>query len=191
MPGQFTFSRKTFEQLEEWSRDTTASIEKIRGSYDALIRLCILTVKAEAQKRTMGPVAATRRSNPALAHRIPVQRITGRYFAGWTVRRLRWGAWVLYNEERAAYVVEFGIGQRARRPILKQSVLDMLRFIQTTRTAERFAEHIMLPRRDPIGRFRSFEQRTAGIKFAMTAPDLPGRGVRNPNLAGPSGRLPR
>jgi hypothetical protein len=104
-----------------------------------------------------------------------VQRITGRYFAGWTVRRARFGAWVIYNEERAAYMVEFGIGQRIRRPVLKLSVLAMLKFVQTTRTAERFAEYIMAPRRTPQGRFRSFDSRVGSLIVGMGAGPVVGR----------------
>jgi hypothetical protein len=169
LPNQFAISRRTFESLEQWIRDNEASAVKARTGLDTLVRLCILVVKAEAQKRTMGPVAPGRRSNPALAYRIPVQRITGRYFAGWTIRRMRFGAWMIYNESRAAYVVEFGIGQRVRRPILKMSVIGMLKFVQTTRTAERFAEYIMAPRRSPQGRFRSFDARVGGLVVGMGA----------------------
>ena len=175
MPGQFAISRRTFENLENWIRDNEASIQKVRYGTDVLVRLCVLVVKAEAQKRTMGPVAPNRRSNPALAYRIPVQRITGRYFAGWTVRRVRWGAWVVYNEERAAYMVEFGIGQRVRRPVLKMSVIGMLKFLQTTRTADRFAEYIMAPRRSPNGQFRSFEQRVGSAIVGMGPGAVVGR----------------
>lgn len=175
MPNQFAISRKTFEQLEDWIRDNEASAEKAKLGLDTLVRLCILVVKAEAQKRSMGPVAPRRRSNPALAYRIPVQRITGRYFAGWTVRRVRFGAWVIYNETRAAYVIEFGIGQRVRRPVLKLSVLAMLKFVQSTRTAERFAEYVMGPRRSPQGRFQSFEQRVGSLIVGMGAGPVVGR----------------
>lgn len=169
MPNQFGISRKTFENLENWIKDNEASIVKTKYGIDVLVRLCVLVVKAEAQKRTMGPVAPNRRSNPALAYRIPVQRITGAYYAGWTVRRMRWGAWVIYNEERAAYMIEFGIGQRVRRPVLKMSVIGMLKFLQTTRTADRFAEYIMAPRRSPNGQFRSFEQRVGAAIVGMGA----------------------
>lgn len=175
MPNQFAISRRTFENLEQWIRDNEASAQKAAQGIDTLVRLCILVVKAEAQKRTMGPVAPQRRSNPALAYRIPVQRITGRYFAGWTVRRVRFGAWMIYNDERAAYVVEFGIGQRVRRPVLKLSVIGMLRFVQTTRMADRFAEYVMAPRRTPQGRFRSFESRIGPLITGMGAGPVVGR----------------
>lgn len=191
MPNQFRISRRTFEELEDWIRDNEASIIKANQGMDALTRLLILVVKGNAQSKTMGPVAVNRRSNPALAHRIPVQRITGRYFAGWTVKRLRNGVWMVYNETRAAYVVEFGIGQRQRRPILKTSVLDMLRFVQATRTGDRFVDWVFAPRRNSKGQFQSFESRLGNkFKLSLTANDLPGRGISNPNLSGPLGTLP-
>jgi hypothetical protein len=177
MPNQFSISRKTFERLEDWIKDNEASSEKAKQGMDTLVRLCVLVVKAEAQKRTMGPVAPRGRSNPALAYRVPVQRITGRYFAGWTVRRTRFGAWMIYNDERAAYFVEFGIGQRVRRPILKMSVIAMLKFLQSTRTGERFAEYILAPRRSPQGRFRSFDERLGSLVRGMGAGPVVGRSV--------------
>lgn len=153
--------------------DNEASIVKAKAGMDVLVRLCILVTKAEAQKRSFGPVAPRRRSRPELAYKIPVQRITGHYFAGWTVRRTA-GGWMLYNDEIEAYLIETGMFQRVRRPILKMSVISMLRFIQTTKTADRFVDWIFAPRRSPNGQFQSFNRRIAPF-IAMTGGPGPGR----------------
>ena len=173
-PKTFGISRQTFRNLEEWMNDNDASIDKARAGMDAIVRLCILVVKAEVQKRSYGPLAPNQRSNPALAYRIPVQRITGHYFAGWHVRRTSRG-WMIYNDELEAYLVETGLYQRVRRPILKMSVVSMLRFIQSTKTADRFVDWVFQPRRDPRGRFQSFNTRVMPTVSTM---------------AGPSGKLP-
>lgn len=190
--GQTTFaiSRRTFEQLEDWMQDNQASIQKANEGMRVLTRLCILVVKAEVQKRSFGPVAPGQRSVPSLAFKIPVQRITGRYFAGWTVRPTR-GGWKIYNDEIEAYLIETGMYQRTRRPILKMSVLDMVSFIQGTRTEQRFLEYVFAPRRSANGRFRSFENRTRSLALALAAPDMPDRGAGNANIIGPKGRLPK
>jgi hypothetical protein len=179
------FTRKTFVGIEEFIYDNNASVQKAHMGFDLLVRSCVLVVKAAAQGRSMGPVAGRRRSNPALAHRIPVQRITGAYFAGWQVRRVRHGAWVLYNDAFEAYLIEYGIFQRQRRPVLKDSIIDMLRLVQTTRTGDMFVDWILGPRRDPRGRFRSFERRL-GLSLRT-------HGVRevSSHIAGPQARLPR
>lgn len=175
MPNQsFAISRKTFENLEQWIEDNRFSAAKGVYGLQLLTRLCILVVKAEAQRRSFGPVAARHRSNPALAYKIPVQRITGHYFAGWMVRKTPRG-WMIYNDEIEAYLIETGMFMRVRRPVLKMSVIGMLRFIQTTRTAERFVDWMFLPRRDPRGRFQSFNARVAPTVSVM---------------AGPQGKLP-
>jgi hypothetical protein len=71
MPNQFSISRKTFERLEDWIKDNEASSEKAKQGMDTLVRLCVLVVKAEAQKRTMGPVAPAR---PALESGLGISR---------------------------------------------------------------------------------------------------------------------
>ena len=128
---------------------------------------------------------------PALAGRIPVQRISGDYFAGWTQRKMGHARWMVYNDAREAWLIEYGIYQRQRRPILKMSVIDMLRFIQTTRAGERFLDSVLAPRRNAKGQFQSFDSRLGtGFKLSLTGGDLPGRGISNPHIVGPSGALP-
>lgn len=189
--SMFRFTRQTFESIEQFIRDNEGSVVKMNYGLDGLVRAMVLVIKGYAQGRSAGPVAPRQRSNPALAYRIPVQRITGAYFAGWTQQKMGNARWMVYNDAKEAWFIEYGIHQRVRRPILKMSLLDMLRFIQTTRAAERFIDSVLAPRRNAKGQFQSFEQRVGtGFKLGLTAGDLIGRGSSNPNIVGPSGVLP-
>lgn len=180
MPGSgFGISRRTFEQIEDFIRDNQNSIIKASTGIDLLLQGMGLVIKSEAMRKSFGPVAAKMRSNPALAYRIPVQRITGAYHAGWYVRRLARGHWVVGNSSFEAYLIETGLFMRVRRPILKMSFIAMMRFIQTTRTAERWVDWVMAPRRNTRGQFQSFKTRIAPFVSGSNA-----------NLAGPVGWLP-
>jgi len=71
---------------------------------------------------------------------IPVRRITGRTMRGWRVKMVRFGAWECYNEERGAYMVEFGIvrgGGGVKRPILKMSGNAALEMAMRSRLGQR------------------------------------------------------
>lgn len=174
-----TISRRTFEELEDWMRDNAAAEKDFATGMNALVAMMAYTIKGAAQKKTMG-VVDRRATNTALAYKIPVRRITGRLFAGWKVSRLGPARYMVYNDDRAAWVLEEDIdqrsGRRMRRPILKLSVMQMLKLIQTTRTAERMVDSVMKPRRNGKGQFQSFQARMAGT--AMTG------------VIGPTGYLP-
>ena len=191
-PGTgFTISRRTFDQIVNLIEDNTASIQRMRLGVDTMVNLMVVIVRSEAMKQSFGPVAARQRSNPALAYRIPVQRITGAYYAGWYVRRRGHGRWVVGNATKEAYLIETGLFQRVRRPILKNSAINMLRLLQTSRALEMFGDSILAPRRGANGAFRSFENRVRPFALKTTAIDLPNRGAANPNITGPRGVLPR
>lgn len=179
IPG-WGFTTQTFDEIEDFIDDMKDSLQRQRQGMDLLVRLMVLATKGYAQQFAMGPVAPRQRSVPALAHRIPVQRITGMYFAGWTQRRTGPTTWLLYNDSFEAHLIEFGIHMRTRRPILKMSIIEMLRFLQSTRTGDRLAEGMLGPRRGANGQFRSFENRVRAFKLSWA-------GI---NVAGPQGRLP-
>lgn len=159
--------RKTFDSIEKFIKDNEYSIQKVNMGMDVLVRYVVLVVKAGVQQRSMGPIAPRRRSQPGLAYRIPVQRITGRYFAGWHTRRLSNAVWLLYNDSYESYLIETGMFQRVRRPILKMSILGMLKFMQHSRTGDRFVDWIIAPRRDSAGKFVAFNRRVT-TSFGVT-----------------------
>lgn len=172
-------TRESIRQIEDYMDDNAASIDKLNYGMDVLVRLIVNIIRTEAMSRSAGPVAPRHRSVAALAYKIPVQRITGQYYAGWTLRRVRNAHWIVYNPTFEAYLIETGLFLRQRRPILKLSFIAMLRFIQTTKTAEMFADWVLAPRRNSRGRFQSFGTRIG-----------PFVGNTNPNTAGPTGKLP-
>jgi len=200
----WTIKKSFFNDVERIIADNRNSIVKAHEGMDLLVRMLALVVKANAQKRSMGAVAPTRRSVPALANRIPVQRITGDYYWGWTIMRMGNARWMVYNDTREAFLIEFGIFQRSRRPVLKLSVIEMLRFVSGTRTGDRFMQSILAPRNKvggPKQGFQSFADRIGGSSVlgfghGMTSV-IGGSGsgksafVQRNTLAGPKGRLPK
>jgi hypothetical protein len=190
-PVNFGITLESIRQIEDYITDNQFSIQKLEYGMDTLVRVLANIVQMEARKRSQGPVAPRWRSVPAFAYKIPVQRITGAYYAGWTLRRVRNAHWMVYNDTFEAWLIEFGIHMRVRRPILKMSFLAMLKFIQTTRTAEMFVDWVMAPRRNAKGQFQSFERRVRPFNMATPPPGFEGRGAANPNIKGPTGSLPR
>jgi hypothetical protein len=164
-----------FDAIEDFIRENQQNKVKAMVGLDLLVRTMALAVKGFAQEKSAGPVAPRFRSNPALAHRIPVQRITGDYFAGWTQKRIGMAAWRVENKSKEARLIEDGLYQRARRPILKLSILDMYRLVETTRAEHRLVEWLTSKRK---------------VALRFTALDMATRGANNPNISGPSGRLP-
>lgn len=189
-PTDFKITLESIRQIEDYILDNKASIDKLHYGLDTLIRVLINIVQMEARKRSQGPVAPRYRSVPAFAFKIPVQRITGRYYQGWTIRRVRNAHWMLYNDVYEAWLIESGLYMRTRRPILKMSFMAMLKFIQTTRTAESFVDSVLAPRRSSAGRFQSFERRVRPFLLHNPPIGYEHRGAANPNIAGPQGRLP-
>lgn len=188
-PAGFGITLASIKSIEDFILDNKASRDKLHYGVDTLIRALASITLQEARNRSAGPVAPRHRSVAALAFKIPVQRITGAYYAGWTLRRVRNAHWMVYNDSHEAWLIEYGIHQRQRRPILKMSVVAMLKFIQTTRTAESFIDSVLAPRRSSKGRFQSFDRRVR--PFLLNNAGVEGRGAGNPNIAGPQGRLPR
>lgn len=164
----FVVFEPDFDAIERFIQDNQYSKVKVSQGIDLLVRTMAYVVKGNAQARAAGPVAPRQRSVPALAYRIPVQRITGAYFAGWKVRRIGLAHWYVYNDSREAYLIETGMFMRVRRPILKLSLIDMLRMLDGTRTGARFLDWVIAPRsvsRGSGGEYvnvASFEKRLQG-----------------------------
>jgi hypothetical protein len=150
----FGITRRTFEEIEDFIQDNINSAAKFHYGMDVLVQLLAYTTREYARQKSGGPIAPNWKSNPALAFRIPVQRISGRYYAGWMVKRIANAHWLTYNDAREAWLIETGQFMRVRRPIAKLSALDTLRMIQTTRTADRFIGWALQPRRNARGQFR-------------------------------------
>lgn len=161
-----TILRADFTAIERFIADNRESVAKVERGMDLLVRTFAMLILGYAQQKSGGPVAPRRRSVPALAHRIPVQRITGDYFAGWQVRRAGSMSWLVFNDVKEAYLIETGMYQRVRRPILKLSIIAALKFLENSRTEQRFAASLINPRRNALGQYAnvSFAERLSGTE---------------------------
>jgi len=183
-PGTgFKVTPESFNRIVRFMEQNEESVVKAREGMDLLVQLMAVFTRSEAMKKSQGPVAARRRSNPAMAYRIPVQRITGRYYASWYVRRAGSGRWRVGNDSFEAVLIENGIFQRVRRPILKMSVLSMLRYVQQTQVATKYMQSVINVRKSATNMgsgWAVFTKTEEGPRFSFT---------RNMS-AGPQGPLP-
>lgn len=186
----FRISPKTFDDIDDWIRAAQASGRNIQYGMNAMAMFMARTNHAFAQEMSAGFVDP-RMQNRAAAWKIPVRRITSRYYKGWTVRRLAPGVWMLYNVSREAYYIEHGIHptgtittshqgnsfiMRVRRPIQKLSLMKTLRFVDQSKIGERVWEKIFEPFRPGM----KFKNRGSGIAISgLTAglDDMRARGV--------------
>jgi hypothetical protein len=137
-----------FEGIENYIRWAQGVPRKMPVAMDVLVRFMAYTNLGVAQKYALGPVDP-QQTRPELAWKIPVRRISGRYFFGWKTRRVSLGVWQLYNDSREAFFIEFGIHQgstkRIRRPIQKLSLLSTMKFLEVTKVYHRVWSSVFLP----------------------------------------------
>lgn len=132
----------TINGLEEairWAEDEVPWM--LRSKMNELVFYMALVNQGEARKMSFGPLDPSG-SNSSLAWKIPVRRISERYYTGWKIRQLRPAVWQLYNDSREAYYIEFGINwlggnRRVRRPIRKLSLRRTMEILMTTHAYHR------------------------------------------------------
>lgn len=98
-----------------------------------LVMYMALYHQGQARKMSFGPYDPSGR-NSSLAWRTPeqgIRRISQNYYLGWKVKSVGFGRWMIYNDSREAYFIEFGISEvgwgagrhvparRIRRPVNK------------------------------------------------------------------------
>lgn len=150
-----------------------AEYETPRDLRDAMNALCFnmaLVNQGIARKMSFGP-SDPKMERPALAWKLPVRRITGRYYLGWKIRRRGPAHWELYNDSREAYFIEFGINwhggnRRVRRPVRKLSLRKTMEFMMTTQMYHRVW----------VDAFSSPRHRHRGVGFSQV--------VQSPGLGG-------
>lgn len=161
-------TKETINGIEQVIRWAEAEVPiQLRENMLKLTQIMALVNQGYARKMAFGPEDPTGR-NSALAWRLPVRRISGRYYLGWKVRPIR-GGWQLYNDSREAYFIEFGInwlgeGRRVRRPVQRLSLNKTMEYMATTQAFHRiwgeifkyrgkgfgFTQHVQSP---PMGSF--------------------------------------
>jgi hypothetical protein len=129
----------TFNGIEEYIRWAQSRPREFPRAMNLLIRFMAYTDQGFSQRMSAG-VYDPREEKPALAWKIPVRRITEKYFLGWKTKKVTQGVWQVYNDSRAAFYVEFGIhvsGSRVRRPIRKLALKKTMEAMMRTHAFHR------------------------------------------------------
>jgi hypothetical protein len=184
IPGAFGITRQSFEDVDTLIRSLKIGTKEFNSAMDLAAQLLAGTSKAIVQGYYAGPRAQSRAQGYIYStFGFPIRQVTGKTYAGWRMRRVAPGVWEVFNEERGAYMVEYGIvrggGGVARRP-LKRSAVGTLRFIQRTRFGQRIMADTFGSLRNNKGQFRSFQNRVRPF-------ELRSAGIV---VSGPTGGLP-
>ena len=179
--GMLNISTDSFNAIEEYIRWAESVPRHMPIAMDILVRFMAYTNQGIAQKMSAGPYDPMR-ANSRAAWKIPVRRITERYYLGWKVRRVKLGTWMLFNDSREAYFIEFGIhtsGRRVRRPIRKMSLRRTLEAMMRTQAYHRVWCEIYANPRKGRPKSRGFTQTVqspgmGGFSGMMLGRRLPG-----------------
>jgi hypothetical protein len=195
-PGM-KITRAHFRDVDGLVEDLRFNQRMFARGENLLVRMLAMTHVSLAQQKSRGPVVQGQRRYNAprgKAHifgtksgfqgpkpwGIPVRRITGAYYEGWKMKRIGPSQYMVFNDSREAYFIEFGINPRAtgavRRPIMKMTAIGTMRFIQRTHLIERFAEATIGGTRNKKGQYQSFMARMQGSNML--------------GVIGPKGKLP-
>jgi hypothetical protein len=153
----------TFNAIEEYIRWAESVPGQLPYAMDILIRFMAYTDQGYSQEYSFGP------SDPAerwkqYAWKLPVRRISGRYFYGWRVQRVGLAHWRVYNDSREAFFIEFGInprgeGRRVRRPVRKLALKKTMEAMMRTHAWHRcWCEIYASPRRRGKRTIKGFTQ---------------------------------
>lgn len=176
--------QSTFDEIDDWIKAAEASGRSIQYGLNTLAMTMAYANMGIAQEMSRGPLDPRGVGVMEIGHRfvgdskgnvrrqpittqtawkIPVRRITSRYYKGWKVKRLVPGTWMLYNDSREAYFIEFGIHptgslratekghvfvMRVRRPVAKLSLRKTLALVDTSNVAGRVWEASFAPFRE-------------------------------------------
>jgi hypothetical protein len=187
----FEIREDHFNSVESWIRAAERSGQNIRYGLNVFAMLAARTDQAFSQQMSRGPIDPQER-NPGAAWKLPVRRITGKYYRGWKVKRLAPAVWIVYNDTREAYFIEYGINhigssyvsgrggaryaknsRRVRRPVRKLALIKTLRAMDRSQAGHRVWEVIWSPFRGPRyegsrgapGTAGDFVQSVQGMRF--------------------------
>jgi hypothetical protein len=135
-------------------------LRKLPQAEDIMTQFLAMLAGGIAQKYSAGMKRDPRDTTRSWA--MPVPRVTGTYFLSWRIQRLRRGTWILTNDSREAYYIEYGIHRnpqtgevsprRIRRPIFKLTFLRTMEAVRTTALSHRVWSNILIPRHGEPGR---------------------------------------
>ncbi len=132
-----------------------------------MLKLCQVMAfvnQGYARKMSWGP-EDRHAADTTLAWKLPVRRISSRYYLGWKVKPIRDG-WAVYNDSREAYFIEYGInhlgeGRRVRRPVQRLSLKKTMERMQASQAYHRIWSEI----------FR-YKGHTVGFSQRMQSPGM-------------------
>jgi hypothetical protein len=154
-PGLIEPTKETINAIEEVIRWAESEVPfHMAANMVRLTQLMATVNQGYARKMAFGPEDPTGR-NSELAWKLPVRRISGRYYTGWKIRPIA-GGWQLYNDSREAYFIEFGInwrgeGRRVRRPVQRLSLRKTLEYMASTQAFHRIWAEIFVHRGKGFG----------------------------------------
>jgi hypothetical protein len=150
----------SFNGIEEAIRWAEVEVpHKLPIVMNDLVHRMALVNQMFARKMSFGPYDPNERDSKA-AWRLPVRRISQRYYLGWKVKQRGQGWWILYNDSREAFFIEFGISRvgaswaiagqrqerlghrrtperRIRRPVRKLSLRKTMAYMMQTNAYHR------------------------------------------------------
>jgi hypothetical protein len=154
-------TQESFAALNDyiaWTENVARN--KLPQAEDMMTMMMAMVAGGYAQKYSAGMKRDP--SDSARAWAMPVPRVTGRYFVSWRVTRLRRGTWMMTNDSREAFYIEFGIHRnpatgevsprRIRRPVFKLSFIRTMEAVRSTAIAHRVWSDILIPRPGEPGR---------------------------------------
>lgn len=172
-PGLIEPTKETINAIEEVIRWAESEVPfQMEQNMIRLTQLMATVNQGFARKMAFGPEDPRGRGS-TLAWRLPVRRISGRYYLGWKIRPIR-GGWQLYNDSREAYFIEFGInhlgeGRRVRRPVQRLSLRQTLEYMASTQAYHRIWSEIYRHRGKGFG----FTQQVQSARMgSFTGPEF-------------------
>lgn len=174
--GVVEITPRTISGIEAYIRWCEIEVPgQVPRMMDQLVHYMALVNQGDARKMAFGPYDPTGK-NTEDAWRTPsqgIRRISQAYYLGWKIKKRGMGHYVVYNETREAYFIEFGIStagfgggrhvpaRRIRRPVRKLSVLKTMQFMATTSAYHRVWVDIFRSRHTHAG-FTQIIQSPAG-----------------------------
>lgn len=159
--GLIVPTKETIDGIENAIRWAESEVPlQMREGMMKLTQVMAIVNQGHARRMSFGP-SDPNAQDPSQAWKIPVRRITGRYYLGWKVRPVP-GGWQLYNDSREAFFIEFGInwlgeGRRVRRPVQRLSLKKTMETMQTTGAYHRIWSEIYRLRHQTMGFYQQVQ----------------------------------
>jgi hypothetical protein len=152
---EITFTKEFLNALDDWVAWCESNPRKMRYADNRLAQFGALIQLGAAQKLSGGPRRDPSRTAHPQAWGTPVPRITYAYWLGWRVRKIANAHWILTNDSREAFYIEFGLHRnpytgeasprRVRRPIMKKALKEALIFMAGSNLAHRVWADVFYP----------------------------------------------